>query len=66
MVNEEFEDDFDEQDDIIIPTSVLGELVYIAYIIFYMFKKKEDKKETLKKLRRQIYFFVLYLKNSHK
>lgn len=46
-------DDFDEDDDVILPDTYWGELVYIFYILRYMYKAK-DKKLEFSKLLRQI------------
>lgn len=46
-------DDFDEDDDVILPDTYWGELVYIFYILRYMYRAK-DKKEEFQKLLRQI------------
>lgn len=54
-------DDFDEEDDIILPDTYWGELVYIFYILRYMHKAK-DKKAEFQKLLRQIRIHMRWMK----
>ncbi|MBQ8460440.1 hypothetical protein IJ541_10120 [bacterium] len=55
---------FDETDDIIIPESIWGELVYIFYILKDIVSHSANRKEKFSALKRQIYFFYRRLKNN--
>ena len=54
-------DDFDEDDDVILPDTYWGELVYIFYTLRYMYRAK-DKKEEFQKLLRQIRIHMHWMK----
>lgn len=49
--------EIDEDDDIIIPKTFIGELYYIKCILFDIIKNHKDSKSELIKLRRQFYFW---------
>ena len=55
---------FDETDDIIIPESIWGEVVYIIYILKDIITHSKKRKEKLSALKRQIYFFYCKMKNN--
>lgn len=64
MKNDIYKDyELDEDDDIILPDTIWGELVYIKFILADMLKNPESFKDEFIKLKRQIYFFVLWMKN---
>jgi len=56
---------FNEDEDVILPNSLLGELIYIFYIIrdIYTTKTNTEKKWFL--LKRQIRMFRLWRKNNY-
>ena len=54
--------EIDEDDDIILPDTIWGELVYIYYILKDIRKSKENRQDKLAKLKRQIKFFICWLK----
>ena len=60
-IEEDLDDDyvFDEEDDIILPTTVWGELYYIWCVIKYMIKNRQFSESEYFKLKRQIYFWKL-------
>lgn len=47
-------DDFDEKDDVILPDTYWGELVYIFYILKDIIRNPNDRKLKFQKLLRQI------------
>jgi len=55
-------DDFDENEDIILPDTIWGEVVYICYILSDMLKCPENFGSALTMLLRQIRFFVRWKK----
>lgn len=55
---------FDEQNDIIIPDSIFGELIYNKCIIADICKNPNNRKYKWLLLRRQIRFFYLWMKNK--
>lgn len=55
---------FDEDEDIILPNSIWGELVYVGFIIYYGIRQKKDMSCELRKLKRQIWFFFRWMKNK--
>lgn len=46
-------DFFDEEDDIILPVTVWGEMYYIWCILFDMFKRRDFSKSNLRRLKVQ-------------
>ena len=47
-------DDFDENDDVILPDTYWGEIVYIFFILKDIIKNPDDRKIKLENLLRQI------------
>lgn len=58
------DDLFDEDDNIIVPTTYWGEFVYILYIIRYIFQHPKEYREQLTKLKSQINIFKFYLRQK--
>ena len=58
-------DNFNEDDDVILPNSLFGELVYIFYILRDMAKNRENIKKKWKLLKRQMRLFRLWRKNNY-
>ena len=50
-------EDFDEKEDIIIPDTVWGEIIYIKYILTDIIKNPQNIKRKIFELKRQILFF---------
>lgn len=46
--------DFDENEDIILPNSYFGELIYIAFCVLDIIKNKNNRTEKFNNLKRQI------------
>ena len=55
-------DDFDEEDDIILPDTYWGEFVYIFFILKDIFMNSNDRKIKLKNLIRQINIHKRWMK----
>ncbi len=53
---------FDEDDDIILPNSIFGEIYYIWCITSDMLKTRKNLDKKWMLLKRQIYFFIKWLK----
>ncbi len=51
-------EDFDEKEDIIIPDTVWGEIIYIKYILVDIIKNPQNIKRKIFELKRQILFFI--------
>lgn len=51
-------EDFDEKEDIIIPDTVWGEIIYIKFILVDIIKNPQDIKRKIFELKRQILFFI--------
>ncbi len=65
MSNDIYKDyEFDEEDDIVLPDTFWGELVYIKFILIDIFKTPQNRKLKFKHLQRQIGFFWLWMKNK--
>ncbi len=62
MRSNNFQNIFDEEDDIILPETFWGEIVYIKFVIVDMIKHQKNLKEKLIRLKRQIYFFLRQMK----
>lgn len=62
MRSNNFQNIFDEEDDIILPGTFWGEIVYIKFVIVDMIKHQKNLKEKLIRLKRQIYFFLRQMK----
>lgn len=62
MRSNNFQNIFDEEDDIILPETFWGEIVYIKFVIIDMIKHQKNLKEKLIRLKRQIYFFLRQMK----
>lgn len=64
MKNEIYKDyEFDEEDDIILPQTVIGELVYICFILSDIIKTKDNRAKKWFELKRQIHFFIRWKRN---
>lgn len=55
---------FNEDEDIILPNSILGEIIYLKFIITDMIMHPKGFKKKYKLLKRQIRFFRLWMKNK--
>ncbi len=55
-------DNFDEENDIILPNSIFGEIIYIFYILKDICNSKENKEHKLTKLKQQIRFFFRWMR----
>lgn len=53
---------FDEDDDIILPNSIIGEIYYIRCIAIDMLKTRENLSKKWLLLKRQIYFSLKWTK----
>lgn len=53
---------FDEDDDIILPNSIIGEIYYIWCIAIDMLKTRKNLAKKWMLLKRQIYFFLKWTK----
>lgn len=62
MRSNNFQNIFDEEDDISLPETFWGEIVYIKFVIVDMIKHQKNLKEKLIRLKRQIYFFLRQMK----
>ena len=49
---------FNEQEDIILPNTVWGEIIYIKYILTDIFKNPQNINQKFFELKRQIIFFL--------
>lgn len=56
---------FDEDEDVILPNSIFGEIVYIFYILRYMYKNKDKRAKQWFLLKRQIRMFKLWRKRNY-
>ena len=56
---------FDEDEDIILPNSILGEIIYILFILDYMLRNKDKREKQWILLKRQIGVFKLWRKNNY-
>lgn len=56
--------DIDEHDDIILPNSIFGEIIYIYYIVKDISSSKKNRKQKWNGLKRQVYFFWRWMKNK--
>lgn len=54
---------FDEEEDIILPDTVLGEVVYVMFFVVDILKDSRCRCEKFVKLKRQISFFCRWVKN---
>lgn len=57
-------EDIDEEEDIIVPDSLLGELIYIKFALIRILNNPQKTPYFLKLLRRQIHFFIQWKKNK--
>lgn len=57
-------EDIDEEEDIIVPDSLLGELIYIKFALKRILNNPKKTPYFLKLLRRQIHFFIQWKKNK--
>lgn len=57
-------ENFDEDDDIILPDTLWGEIKLIAFILCRMLKYPDERKKLYIELRRQIAFYFLWMKNK--
>lgn len=64
MSNQVIIENFDEDDDIILPDTLWGEIKLIAFILCRMFKYPDERKKLYVELRRQIAFYFLWVKNK--
>lgn len=55
---------FDEDDDVILPDTIFGELYLIIFVLFYMLCHPKERQKEWKYLKRQIRFFRLWMKNK--
>lgn len=55
-------ENFDEDDDIILPDTFWGEIIYITYILIDIVKSPYNRKTKLKKLKTQFKFFLRWQK----
>lgn len=54
---------FNDEDDIILPNSILGEFVYISFVLVDIMSFSQGRGEKFVKLKRQISFFKRWMKN---
>ena len=54
--------DFDENDDVILPDTYWGEIVYIYYILKDIIKNPDDRKRKFDNLLRQIRIHIRWMK----
>ena len=57
-------ENFDEDDDIILPDTLWGEIKLIVFILCRMLKYPDERKKLYIELRRQIVFYFLWVKNK--
>ncbi len=57
-------ENFDEDEDIILPDTICGELRLILFITLRMIKLPAERKKLYIELKRQIYFYILWMKNK--
>lgn len=55
-------DSFDEENDIILPNSIFGEILYIFFIIRDIYKTNENREQKWIKLKQQIRFFFRWMR----
>ena len=58
-------ENFDEDEDIILPDSIFGEIVYIFYILRDIFKNRKTASRQWFLLKRQVRMFKLWRKNNY-
>ncbi len=51
-------DFYNEEEDIILSENLLSEIIYIINELYCIIRNKKDKSEKIKRLKRQITFFV--------
>lgn len=56
---------FDEDEDVILPNSIYGEIVYIFYILWDMYQNRKTAPKQWFLLKRQIRMFRLWRKNNY-
>lgn len=56
---------FDEDEDIILPNSIFGEIVYIFYILRDMYQNRKTASKQWFLLKRQIRMFRLWRKRNY-
>lgn len=57
-------ENFDEDEDIILPDTIWGELRLILFITLRMIKLPAERTKLYIELKRQIYFYILWMKNK--
>lgn len=55
-------EDIDEEEDIVVPDSFLGEFIYIKFVIIKIFQNPKNALLLFKQLKRQIAFFLSWKK----
>lgn len=64
MSNQVIIENFDEDDDIILPDTLWGEIKLVVFILYRMLKYPDERKKLYVELRRQIAFYFLWVKNK--
>jgi hypothetical protein len=64
QIKEYAQSDFDENEDVILPDNIIGEAIYIGFILFDIITNNSNRKAKFLKLKRQIYFFSKWIKNK--
>lgn len=64
MLSENNLENFDEDEDIILPDTIWGEFKLILFITSRMIKFPEERSKLYIELKRQIYFYTLWMKNK--
>lgn len=56
--------EIDEEDDIYLPDNFWGELKFISFMLWYIYKHPLERKKEWKNLKRQILIYNFWLKNE--
>lgn len=56
--------DFDEEDDIILPNTLFGEMKLVFFVISRMIKFPKEREKLSIELKRQVYFYARWMKNK--
>ena len=55
---------FDENEDLPLPETILGEIRFIWFMIKYIIKNPKKKKKEIFNLKRQFTIYIIWLKNK--
>lgn len=55
---------FDENEDLPLPETILGEIRFIWFMIKYIIKNPDERKKEIFNLKRQFTIYIIWLKNK--